>query len=120
MKKVFTIIVALFLFSGTAFALDWTFPVAPKTAVAKIETGAGTLAGIAVATDGTNAVTFDIFDNTTNSGKKILPTFVVTTSATDRFKFIEMPGKSGAQFENGLYVSPTCAGTYEYTIYLGR
>ena len=121
MKKILVLIVTFLTIAGNAFALDWTLAVSPSLVTTQlIATGAGTFAGIAIATDGTNSVNFNIYDNTSATGKKILPTFTVPTSATARFTIIQMPGKSGTKFTNGLYVSASSAGTFDYRLYLGQ
>jgi hypothetical protein len=85
-----------------------------KSADALIWVGPGTFGGIAIATDGTNAVTVSIYDvATATTGALIVPTFVVPTSSVDRVRSFFWP----IHFENGIYVDVTCAGTVGYEIY---
>jgi hypothetical protein len=88
--------------------MDWVYSSGEKTAAALITTGPGELAGILVATDATNPVTLDIYDNTAASGKKLVPTTVIVTSATDRMRQIDF--KTPVKFNIGLYVSPVVGG----------
>jgi len=87
-----------------------------QTGSALLLTGTGVFYGILVMTDGTNAVTVDIYDNTSAAGTaKFIPTWVVPTSATDRAKSAWIaPGHS---ITTGIYVNITCSGTVKYKVY---
>ena len=88
-----------------------------KTGDALIVRGQGSFLGIILVTDGANAVTLNIYDNYTASGKKLIPTdTVITTSATDRIQAIGFSAKD-VNYYKGIYVDITCVGTVSYMIY---
>jgi hypothetical protein len=93
---------------------DWVYGSGQKTADALIATGPGNFDGIVVVTDGTNPVTVTIYDSTAASGKQLIPTSVITTSAVDRIRAIGYT--TPVRFNTGLYVDITCAGTVKYTV----
>jgi hypothetical protein len=116
MKKLFSISIAtIVLFvASLSMANDIVWPnKSTKTASASITTGPGVFGGIVLATDGTNAVTLTVYDSSAASGTKLFPTMTITTSATDRIQSIAFP----VRYYTGLYVSITCAGSVEYTVY---
>ena len=77
----------------------------------------GHLLAILVMTDGTNAATIDVYDNNAAAASDVLiPTWTVTTSATDRAQYISF-GKGIVRYRKGLYVDVTCAGTVSYMVY---
>ncbi len=84
------------------------------TANARIAEGPGVFYGISVITDGTNAVTVNIYDSVDGAvTKKLIPTWVVTTSASDRVqKWSEFPG---IRYHVGIYVVISSSGTHKYT-----
>ncbi len=85
-----------------------------QTASALIRTGRGRLHSITVVTDGTNAVSaLDIYDAVTATGKRLIPTAVITTSAIDRIQKIPC---DDVEFVDGCYVAVTCVGTVKYTV----
>lgn len=85
------------------------------TGDALIDTGPGFFYGIVVMTDGTNPPTISIYANTAASGTKLMPTAVIPTSATDRWRIIPMPAP--VPYSIGLYVDITIsAGSMEYTV----
>jgi len=57
-------------------------------------------------TDGTNAVTVKIYDNTAATGTRILPDWVVTTGSSDRLSF-----------NSGVSIDVTTSGTVSYMIF---
>ena len=121
MKKSLTILtislIAILLIASHVLADRVYVSSGQQTATATIKSGAGILGQIAVVTDGTNAVTIDVYDNASAaSGTKLMPTWVITTSATDRCQSWDAPG-DGVRFMNGLYVVITCAGTVKYIVY---
>lgn len=74
-----------------------------------IITGTCDYVGIQMALDGTNDVTFNIFDSLTASGDRLVPNnAVATTSSTNRL-FLLANGPIACA--NGIYVSLVCAGT---------
>jgi len=97
------------------FHTDYMLQSTEKTADAAIDTGAGYFYGMILATDGTNAVTVDIYDNTSASGTVLVPTFVITTSATDRVRSLSFDPP--VAYNNGVYVDITCAGTMSFVGY---
>lgn len=113
-KTIFAIIIAL-LFAASAYGQEFSRASGNKTADALIKTGQGYLHGICAVPDGTNAITISLYDNTTNSGKLILPTFVVAATPTGGLwcAGISPP----VVFSTGLYVDITCAGTANYEVY---
>ena len=89
---------------------------ATKTGDALIHTGTGFFYGFACLTDGTNSVTFDLYDNTEASGTKIAPSLICTTSSSNRVCVFgsDVP----IVFNTGLYVDVTSSDTTpDYTIY---
>jgi hypothetical protein len=119
MKRLFVaILMVLFVLSVPANAFEpgeWATNSGQKTADTKILTGAGYLYGIMVVTDGTNAVTVDVYDNTAGSGTLAVPSWTVTTSATDRAQFLPLNIPVGV--DNGIYVDITTAGTVKYNVF---
>lgn len=91
-------------------------PSLEKTESAALVATGGKLYGLMVATDGTNAVTVDLYDNASAaSGASLCPTFVVTSSATDRVQYFPFPG---VRFKNGVYASVTLgAGSCSFMAY---
>lgn len=115
MRKIIVLLAVLVLFLAAPLKAEDMQASGNFSADALVYIGPGSLFGIAIATDATNAVTVSIYDNTTNSGKLLVPTFVVSTSATDRVKsFFVYPA---IEFKNGVYVDITCAGTVGYELY---
>ena len=86
---------------------------AEQTADAAAVTGAGHFGGIIIATDGSNDVTVDIYDNTAASGNNIIPTVVCKGSSRIHAIGIDPP----TPFFTGVYVDITCAGTLSYIVY---
>lgn len=118
MKKIFTGIILALLFVTPVFAQTWVNSSGTLSAAASVFQGEGNFHGIAIATDGTNAVTVSIYDNTTNSGRLLVPTFIASTSAADRTRsFVMSPP---VRFNTGLYVDITCSGTVGYVVYFSR
>lgn len=96
----------------------WSNGSGNQTADALIYSGPMNLNGIMVATDGTNSCTVAVYDNTTNSGTLLMPSTVVTTSASDRIRgFAFMPP---VRANTGIYVDITTDGTCNYVVYFSR
>jgi hypothetical protein len=87
-----------------------------KTDDASITTGYGYFLGIIVVTDGTNAVTLDIYDSTAASGRKLIPTTTIPTGTSNRFAVIGF-ADGDLYYYAGIYVDVTCAGTVSYMVY---
>lgn len=119
MKKriIFGVAMAVLLICATANA-QTCISSGSNTASALILSDTGSICGIAVSTDGTNAQTFDVYDNTAGSGKKLIPTWVVTTSSTDRTQtyWFMYP----VSFTTGLYVNVSGSGSVAYVVYYKR
>ena len=116
MKKLLLALCLVLALAGMAYAGGTMNYSGVQTATANVLTGKGALYGILIATDGTNAVTLDIYDGTDATGTKLVPQVVITTSATNRSAAIDF-GESGVGFGTGIYVVATCAGTVGYTLY---
>lgn len=97
------------------FSPDHMEPSANKTADALIVTGEGFLYGIMVTTDATNSVTIKSYDNTSASGTKLHPDWVVTTGANERAKTLSFDPP--VPYSTGLYIDITTAGTANYMTY---
>ena len=121
MKRGIVVLLAIFLvlLAGVTAIADQSATKTSSSAI--VASGAGWFLGIIVVTDGTNAVTLDVYDNgSAASGTKLIPQTVVTTSSTNRVFAIgfDADDKSGdVYFYNGLYVNVTCAGTVSYMVY---
>ncbi len=118
MKKCLLGLLVFLMLCSFAFGADtWVRQSAAKTVDAAITTAAGRLYGIIAITDATNPATIAVYDNATAaSGTVLIPTWTVTTSATDRWQMLQF--NPGVQFVNGLYVDMTIgAGALTYMIY---
>jgi hypothetical protein len=120
MKKIGLALLGILLSVSIAWGIsDFSQQSATQTGDAAISTSPGYLHGIVVMTDGTNAVTVEIYDNkSAASGTKMIPTWTVTTSNTNRSQSysIEPPVK----YTQGIYVDVTCAGTVSYMVYFSN
>ena len=114
MKKLLILALMISLTVGTVYAFspqEHTESSGEQTADATILTGEGYFKQIIVMPDGTNDVTFSIYDNTASSGKEILPTMTFA-------------GDGGAQasppvwiaVNNGIRVDLTTVGTVAYVV----
>ena len=116
MKRLLIILTLLSLIVLPVYAGEWCRPGDEETASAAITAKQGLFHGIAVITDATNAVTVSIYDNATAaSGRELIPTWTVTTSATDRIQTYSI--SPPVPFYNGCYVSATTSGTVTYMVY---
>lgn len=115
MKKVLIALAILFYLSAPAFGAN--LKSVGKTADAAITAGSGYLKGIIIHTDGTNSVTFAVYDHATAaSGSKLFSTFTVTTSSANRATTISF-GDKECPYVNGIYVDITTAGSVTYDVY---
>lgn len=88
-----------------------------KTADTLIHTGPGWFYGFVVFTDGTNAVTLKIYDNTSAAGTRIGPDFYCSTSSDNR-TCVFGTGDIPVPFNTGLYIDITSVdATPDYTIF---
>lgn len=113
MKKWIFAVLALILLASPAWANS-----IGNTADAAVTTGTGYLKKIIVHTDATNACTLAVYDNTAASGRKLLSSWLVTTSATDRNQSISFDGHDNP-YATGIYVDITVGGggTCTYDVY---
>lgn len=102
------------------YALEYQQASAVKTASAEITSGKSTFIGILVTNDGTNAVTINIYDNTSGSGTKIVPTLYISASASTRNWALDV--SPGLKANTGIYVDVSVAGggTCEYQVFYGE
>ena len=77
-------------------------------------TGKGSFFGLWIVTDGTNNVTFDIYDNTSAAGTKIIPTTIIDVANGTAQTISFGPG---VRYENGIYINLTTAGTVTFKAY---
>ena len=117
--KITALILAILIMSGSAWAFNPEEHMgysATKTADALIHTGAGWFYGFVVKTDGTNAVTFQIYDALTGTGTRIGPDFICSTSSTNR-TCVFGTGLA-VPFSTGLYINITSTDeSPDYTIF---
>jgi hypothetical protein len=117
--KTFLTVVLVLMLSATvtyAFTPDYILPTATKTASAVCVAVPSYFYSIMVTTDGTNAVTVNIYDNASAaSGTKLIPSWVVTTSASNRVQTLSMNPPVPAS--NGIYVDTSTSGTVAYMLY---
>jgi hypothetical protein len=117
-KRILLVVAAALLVCATAYAQSFVNSSGSKTASAVIYNGAGSLHGIAVSTDGTNAQTVDIYDALSATGTKLIPTWVVTTSSTDRTQYYGF--YPPVRYETGCFVNVSGSGTMAYVVYFSR
>ena len=119
MKKRIILGVAIaVLICATAYAQSFVNSSGSKTGSAVIFGMPGNLHKIVVSTDATNAQTVDIYDSVDDSGTKLIPTWIVTTSATDRTQTIGF--SPPVRFSTALYVKVAGSGTMSYVVYTSR
>ena len=113
MKKLIFAALVLFLLASPAWANS-----IGNTSDAAVTTGPGYLKGLIIHTDGTNACTVSVYDNTAASGTKLFSTRTVTTSATDRTQALSFDDKE-VPYGTGIYVDITVGdgGTCTYDVY---
>ena len=113
-----TVIIILMLASMSMALTNRVLYSAVKTADALIATGWTEMHGVVITTDGTNAVTMDIYNGTSTAGAKIVPT--ITFPATPKTQAIgwNPPVSCGT----GVYIDITVAGggSCSYTAYYYR
>ena len=118
MKRL-VLILFIVLFVATAVnsasQRDYMAPSAVKTADALIKTGVSYFYGLVVATDGTNSVTFKVYDNTSAAGTKVIPDWIVTTSSSNRMSAISFDPPLPCS--TGIYVDITTSGSVSYIAY---
>ena len=120
-KKIFILIAALLILSGTLWAFEpmefMDFSSTQTGDAAVLTSGPGYFYGISCKTDGTNAVTFQLYDNASEaSGTRIGHDYICSTSSTNRVCVFgwEPP----IPFTNGIYVDVTSSDTTpDYVVY---
>jgi hypothetical protein len=119
MKRIFLTALMILMMTLPAWAVqDWLLPSTTKTDSAAIITTSGFCGGITVITDGTNTATVDIYDNASAaSGTKIIPTWYVTSSSTNRAQTYNI--FPPVKVNNGIYVNLSVAGggSASYMVY---
>lgn len=118
-KAILIGLVMAVMLCASSYAAEWIHASGAKTTDTLIWTGEINFYGFCVATDGTNAITFSIYDNTSNSGTLLFPTTVVTASATDRSRCFMF--NTPVRANTGIYVDITIGGgSVGYVVYYGR
>jgi len=120
MKKIILLGIAILLFAfaplNAYYPDDYMNASAVKTTDAQILAGAGYCYGVFFTTDATNDVTVDIYDSLTATGTKIVPQFIVTTSANSRAAAVSFDPP--VEVSTGIFVDITLgAGTVSYVVY---
>jgi hypothetical protein len=89
---------------------------AKYTADQLIYTGSGYLYGVTCLLDGTNSVTFKIYDNTSAAAPQVASDFICTTSAANRMCAFGFDPPLA--ITTGIYVDITSSdGSPDYTVY---
>jgi hypothetical protein len=118
MKKIFIAFLALITIASLAYA-SLNMKSVGNTTDAAIVSGEGNLKGLIIHTDGTNSVTFSVYDNTSASGSKLFSTFTVTTSSANRATSLSFDDRE-CPFYKGIYVDVTTAGNVTYDVYYDK
>ena len=116
MKKVVLIVFCILFLASVSWAAGPPLSVNFTTVTGSqlITTGKGLYHGIKVNTDGTNAQTIVVYDNTSAAGTVIDPSTVYVTSSTMR---VQASGSNPPRpYFNGLYISITGSGTVSVTV----
>jgi len=107
----------MFATAGIALAGSWVEHTDQQTASYQVDTGTGLFHGMEVASDATYDITVDVYDseNSTTAGKKrMMTTWVITTSNTDRSAtHDENPPR---RYYKGLYVVVICPGIAKFMV----
>lgn len=119
MKKIIFIISLFLVLSFTSLGFsgpgDTMKPSIDYTADALVRTGKLNLYSIFFVTDGVNAVTVNLYDNTSAAGVNLTPTFVLAADPDNLNQTINF--FPPLQLRTGLYVDITTAGTVTYKVY---
>ena len=118
-KKVLALLIALFVLAGStswAYTPSWMGYSATYTLdQTAVYSGDCWFYGIVAATDGTNTVTFVVYDSLTNAGTQIFPDWIATTSVSNRTSAISF--SPPIRMTTGISVDITTAGTVSYVVY---
>lgn len=117
MKKIALVLMVVF-WVGSALAFqpsEWMHQTATLTADAAAASGEGYLYGIVIVTDGTNAPTVAVYDNSSAEGTKLVPD--LSLAATPRVQTLSL--EPSVPFNTGVYVDVTVGGggTIAYMVY---
>jgi hypothetical protein len=81
-----------------------------------ITIGKGCFAGIILQTDGANTTTVNAYDNTTNSGRKLIAEWVV--ESTSRYQAVSLDLEPClVRYKTGIYIDITTNGSVKYVVY---
>jgi len=112
-------VIVLFAITSAYAVNEWCQPGDQETESAAISASACYFHGIAVILDGTNAQTFDIYDNASAaSGTKLIPTWVISTSSTKLEAGYDAP--KPIRCKNGIYVNVSGSGSVKYIVYYSK
>ena len=121
-KKLLILFSAFLILCGTLWAFDpptghMNFTSTQTGDAACVASGPGYLYGITCKTDGTNAVTFQIYDNASAaSGTRIVQDYICSTSSSNRVCVFGWDPP--IPFTNGVYVDVTSSdSTPDYVVY---
>ena len=119
-KYLWLIVVCLVMIATSSGSADRVFYADIQTGSALISTGWTEFHGIVATGDGTNAITVDIYDNTSAAGSKIVPTITFAQSATTKTQAYGV--STPVQCRTGIYVNVSVAGagTVSYTVYYSK
>jgi hypothetical protein len=117
MKRLFLAGLMFLVMASSVWSASVMIPSITQTASAAILSMRGYFHGITVMTDGTNTTTVDVYDNTAGSGRKLIPTWIVPSSATNRAQTYNL--SPPVPVSKGIYVvvSVAGAGTCSYMAY---
>ena len=114
-----TLFLAPLAFAGGKAGEDsWVQPGDVATADDLVHNGDCLFHGLIVSTDGTNSVTVDVYDSSSAVGKKIIPSWVVTTAANDRIQSLSL--WPPVRCFNGIFVDVLTVGTVEFVPYFKK
>jgi len=119
MKKIVLSLIVFFALFTTCYGVE-IYPSTEKTADASIKTGSGSYGGMIVITDGTNACTVKVYDNTTNSGRVlddgVCSGYIVSGQANTCKYLYPWP----VSYSTGVYADMTTSGTCTYIIFTDK
>lgn len=118
MKKVFvSVLLSVLMIASLVYAqTHWTMVSSKQTNSASITTGSGYFHGLFFVTDGASGVTVEVFDNTSASGKELMPQTPILTSATNKVHTISFDPP--VFYDTGIYVRVTgSSGATNYMVY---
>lgn len=111
-------------YAGVAFAFQpfaYMVPSSEHTAGGSVVTSPGYLYGLMMITDGTNAVTYDLYDSSHTTAASaaehthLIPVWTVTTSASNRAQTLSFDPPLA--YNAGMYASAYSAGSFNVIFY---